>query len=115
MTSGVNSLGLLNKGLLPPLCPPALPMLPVPDEGESRLPCLPSEVLLGLDITEEDFTPSPLAVEDGLLPVFVPNNLQIKTKSTVIPKLRYGIHTFPFDQSFLDLNYFLEVDNQVLQ
>lgn len=77
-------MGLLNKGLLPPLCPPALPMLPVPDEGESKLPCLARDVLLGLEITEEDFTPSLLAEEEGLLPAFAPNNLQMKKKNTVI-------------------------------
>lgn len=27
------------NGLLPPLCPPMLPRLPVPEEGESRLAC----------------------------------------------------------------------------
>lgn len=36
----LHSSGVLpNSGLLPPLSPPALPRLPVPEEGESRLAC----------------------------------------------------------------------------
>lgn len=50
-------------------------MLPVPDDGDSRLPCR-ANVVLGLGITEEDFTPSVLGAEADLPPALAPNNLR---------------------------------------
>lgn len=49
-------------------------MLPVPDDGDSRLPWR-AKVVLGLGITEEDFTPSVLGAEADLPPALAPNNL----------------------------------------
>lgn len=88
MTSVVKSEGLLKRGLLLPLSPPALPMLPVPDDGDSRLPWR-AKVVLGLGITEEDFTPSVLGAEADLPPALAPNNLKEKqiTTSVVLRKL----------------------------
>lgn len=86
ITSVVKSEGLLKRGLLLPLSPPALPMLPVPDDGDSRLPCR-ANVVLGLGITEEDFTPSVLGAEADLPPALAPNNLKEKQITTsVVPR-----------------------------
>lgn len=64
-------------------------MLPVPDDGDSRLPCRAKEVL-GLGTTEEDFTPSVLGAEADLPPALAPNNLKEKQITTsVVPRDSY--------------------------
>lgn len=54
--------------------PPALPRLPVPEEGESRLACLAS-VPWGLPSTEGHLPESGVPGELALLLALVPNNL----------------------------------------
>lgn len=66
--------GLPYSGLLPPLMPPALPRLPVPEEGESRLACLAS-VPWGLPSIEGHLPESGVPGELALLLALVPNNL----------------------------------------
>lgn len=63
------------RGLLPPLRPPALPRLPVPEEGESRLACLAS-VPCGLPSIEGHLPESGVPGELALLLALVPNNLR---------------------------------------
>lgn len=63
------------SGLLPPLRPPALPRLPVPEEGESRLACLAS-VPWGLPSIEGHLPESGVPGELALLLALVPNNLR---------------------------------------
>lgn len=65
------------SGLLPPLRPPALPRLPVPEEGESRLACLAS-VLWGLPSIEGHLPESGVPGELALLLALVPNNLGVE-------------------------------------
>lgn len=62
------------RGLLPPLSPPALPRLPVPEEGESRLACL-ANVPWGLPKIEGHLPESGVPGELALLLALVPNNL----------------------------------------
>lgn len=65
------------SGLLPPLRPPVLPRLPVPEEGESRLACLAS-VPWGLPSIEGHLPESGVPGELALLLAFVPNNLGVE-------------------------------------
>lgn len=65
------------SGLLPPLMPPALPRLPVPEEGESRLACLAS-VPWGLPRIEGHLPESGVPGELALLLALVPNNLGVE-------------------------------------
>lgn len=65
------------SGLLPPLRPPALPRLPVPEEGESRLACLAS-VPWGLPSNEGHLPESGVPGELALLLALVPNNLGVE-------------------------------------
>lgn len=81
----------MKSGLLLPLSPPALPMLPVPDDGDSRLPCR-ANVVLGLGSTEEDFTPSVLGAEADLPPALAPNNLKEKQITTSVVPTNYYFH-----------------------
>lgn len=62
------------SGLLPPLVPPQLPRLPVPEEGESRLACLAS-VPWGLPSIDGHLPESGVPGELALLLALVPNNL----------------------------------------
>ncbi len=62
------------SGLLPPLCPPMLPRLPVPEEGESRLACRAS-VPWGLPSADGHLPESGVPGELGLLLALLPNNL----------------------------------------
>lgn len=64
------------NGLLPPLRPPALPRLPVPEEGESRLGCL-ARVPCGLPRIEGHLPESGVPGELALLLALVPNNLEV--------------------------------------
>lgn len=63
------------RGLLPPLCPPILPRLPVPEEGESKLACRAS-VPWGLPSAEGHLPESGVPGELGLLLALLPNNLR---------------------------------------
>ncbi len=63
------------SGLLPPLCPPMLPRLPVPEEGESRLACRAS-VPWGLPSADGHLPESGVPGELGLLLALLPNNLE---------------------------------------
>lgn len=65
------------SGLLPPLCPPALPRLPVPEEGESRLVWRAS-VPWGLPRAEGHLPESGVPGELGLLLALAPNNLVVE-------------------------------------
>lgn len=88
----------MKRGLLLPLSPPVLPMLPVPDDGDSRLPCRANEVL-GLGTAEEDFTPSVLGAEADLPPALAPNNLKEKQITTsVVPRDSYP-HSIGFQST----------------
>lgn len=74
-TSAARSAGLLKRGLLPPLGPPALPALPVPDDGDSRLPCR-AKAAPGPGTTEGAFAPSAPGAGVALPPALAPNNLR---------------------------------------
>lgn len=50
-------------------------MLPVPEDGDSRLPCR-ANVVLGLGIADVGFTPSVLGAEAALPLALAPNNLR---------------------------------------
>lgn len=63
------------RGLLPPLCPPAPPGLPVPEEGESRLACLASGTC-GPPGTDGHLPGSGAPGEVALPLALVPNNLR---------------------------------------
>ena len=52
-------------------------MLPVPEDGDSRLPCR-ANVVLGLGIADVGFTPSVLGAEAALPLALAPNNLNVK-------------------------------------
>ena len=52
-------------------------MLPVPEDGDSRLPCR-AKVVLGLGIADVGFTPSVLGAEAALPLALEPNNLNVK-------------------------------------
>lgn len=73
------------SGLLPPLCPPMLPRLPVPEEGESRLACRAS-VPWGLPSADGHLPESGVPGELGLLLALLPNNLWkvIRQKTALI-------------------------------
>lgn len=62
------------RGLLPPLCPPALPMLPVPEDGESRLTCRAS-VPWGLPNKDGHLPESGVPGELALLLALAANSL----------------------------------------
>lgn len=85
-TSAARSAGLLKRGLLPPLGPPALPALPVPDDGDSRLPCR-AKAAPGPGTTEGAFAPSAPGAGVALPPALAPNNLREKqTTASFVPE-----------------------------
>lgn len=50
-------------------------MLPVPEDGDSRLPCR-ANVVLGLGMADVDFTPSVFGAVAALPLALAPNNLE---------------------------------------
>lgn len=65
-------------------------MLPVPDDGDSRL-LWRANVVLGLGMTE-GFTPSELGAEADLPPALAPNNLKEKQITTSVVPRNYDPH-----------------------